>query len=195
RRRAKRRGTSEVLSRGVDKVLALMGSKTNVPVANDRLQMHRDIPYVVSGYLQVTVNTAVITLFGYLVLQAILAVSSEMSHNMDQSIEDCAEWKLCMNQNPASIGRAKIAAATLAGIINGFIDPISFKTMAFFMIMFLGTIYVTNFALGSYRQSRVDELIAYLSRRSNRTSHDQSAERAAIEQTAAADRHNSELTF
>ncbi|ORX70998.1 hypothetical protein DL89DRAFT_144477 [Linderina pennispora] len=86
RRRAKRRGTSEVLSRGVDKVLALMGSKTNVPTANDRLQMHRDIPYVVSGYLQVTVNTAVITLFGYLVLQAILAVSSEMSNNMDQSI-------------------------------------------------------------------------------------------------------------
>jgi hypothetical protein len=41
----------------------------------------------------------------------------------------CNNWERCMNRDPAKIGRAKVSAQTLAEIFNGFIEPISFKTM------------------------------------------------------------------
>lgn len=41
----------------------------------------------------------------------------------------CENWERCMNRDPAKVGRAKVSAQTLAEIFNGFIEPISFKTM------------------------------------------------------------------
>lgn len=44
----------------------------------------------------------------------------------------CDNWERCMNQDPAKVGRAKVSAQTLAEIFNGFIEPISLKTMVHF---------------------------------------------------------------
>ena len=41
----------------------------------------------------------------------------------------CDTWERCMNRDPAKVGRAKVSARTLAEIFNGFIEPISLKTM------------------------------------------------------------------
>lgn len=41
----------------------------------------------------------------------------------------CMMWEQCMKRDPSVIGRAKLSAETFAEIINGFIEPISYKTM------------------------------------------------------------------
>jgi hypothetical protein len=41
----------------------------------------------------------------------------------------CLTWEGCMKRDPSVIGRAKLSAETFAEIINGFIEPISYKTM------------------------------------------------------------------
>ena len=41
----------------------------------------------------------------------------------------CLAWEACMRRDPSVIGRAKLSAETFAEIINGFIEPISYKTM------------------------------------------------------------------
>ncbi|KAJ1907142.1 hypothetical protein LPJ71_004125, partial [Coemansia sp. S17] len=67
----------------------------------------------------------------------------------------CNYWDTCMHRDPTKIGRAKVSAETLAEIINGFIEPISLKTMLFFVLMFFGTLFISNFAFGAYRHNRV----------------------------------------
>lgn len=34
-----------------------------------------------------------------------------------------------MNRDPLAVGRAQVGAETFAGVVNGFVDPISWKTM------------------------------------------------------------------
>jgi hypothetical protein len=34
-----------------------------------------------------------------------------------------------MNRDPTVVGRAKVGAETFAGVVNSFVDPISWKTM------------------------------------------------------------------
>lgn len=41
----------------------------------------------------------------------------------------CRAWELCMNRDPTVIGRIDVVAETFAGVINSFVDPISWKTM------------------------------------------------------------------
>ena len=41
----------------------------------------------------------------------------------------CENWERCMNQDPERVGRARVSAATFAGICSSFIDHISYKTM------------------------------------------------------------------
>ncbi|KAJ1878516.1 hypothetical protein LPJ71_010967, partial [Coemansia sp. S17] len=47
---------SSAVTRGVDRMLALMGSRVDEPTVVERLQMYRDLPYVISGYLQLVFN-------------------------------------------------------------------------------------------------------------------------------------------
>lgn len=42
----------------------------------------------------------------------------------------CTEWERCMNQDPAKVSRAKVSAATIAEILNGFVNELHWKTMA-----------------------------------------------------------------
>lgn len=59
-----------------------------------------------------------------------------------------------MNRDPAVVGRAKVSAETFAEIINSFVEPISYKTMAFFAIMVFGFLFLSNYAFG-YARSKV----------------------------------------
>lgn len=51
----------------------------------------------------------------------------------------CLAWEICMKKDPSTIGRARLHAETFAEVINGLIDPISYKTMVsvFFAIVYL----------------------------------------------------------
>lgn len=41
----------------------------------------------------------------------------------------CASWQKCSAKDPAIVGRARVAAETVAEIVNGFVDVVSWKSM------------------------------------------------------------------
>ncbi|KAG6891005.1 hypothetical protein C0992_011282 [Termitomyces sp. T32_za158] len=45
--------------------------------------------------------------------------------------QQCENWKTCMNRDPAIVGRAKVGAELIAEVVNGFVEPISWKALAF----------------------------------------------------------------
>ncbi|KAJ1665808.1 hypothetical protein EV178_002809 [Coemansia sp. RSA 1646] len=160
--------------------------RLNQQRTNERIQMHRDLPYVISGYLQLGFNVFMVGTVLIIVVNVLLTIrrdvnskvqeySSEILHEIatcskqyaDNQCDPlkrvpameplCVAWESCMHRDPTKVGRAKVSAETLAEIVNGFIDPISFKTMLFFVLLFVGTLLVSNFAFGAYRQNRVQK--------------------------------------
>ncbi|KAJ2616341.1 hypothetical protein H4S08_000835 [Coemansia sp. RSA 1365] len=154
------------------------------PTTLERLQMYRDLPYVISGYLQLGFNIFMVATVLVIMVHVLLTIqrdvnarvqeySAEILHEIaacsKQYLDNrcdplmrvpameqaCQAWDNCMHRDPTKVGRARVSAETLAEIINGFIEPISLKTMLFFVIMFLGTLFISNFAFGVYRHSRV----------------------------------------
>ncbi|KAJ2332563.1 hypothetical protein GGI00_002729 [Coemansia sp. RSA 2681] len=190
--------SNSAVTRGVDRVLALMGSRVDEPTVVERLQMHRDIPYVISGYLQLGFNIFMVGTVLLIIVHVLLTIQrdvnskvQEYSTEIMQEIAACSKqyrdnrcelalrvpameeacnlWDSCMHRDPTMVGRAKVSAETLAEIINGFIDPISLKTMLFFVLMFFGTLFFSNFAFGAYRHSRVRQ--QYVSQSGDRHHH------------------------
>lgn len=56
-----------------------------------------------------------------------------------------------MNRDPKVVGRARVGAETFAGVINSFVDPISWKTMGFTVVTLSLLIVLTNSALFNLR--------------------------------------------
>ena len=44
-------------------------------------------------------------------------------------VHQCATWETCMSRDPKVVGRAKVGAEMLAEVVNGFVEPISWKTL------------------------------------------------------------------
>ncbi|GAA6024057.1 hypothetical protein JCM11491_001617 [Sporobolomyces phaffii] len=59
----------------------------------------------------------------------------------------CSEWEECMNRDVVVVGKTRVVAETLAEIVNGFVDVISFKTMLFVLLTLGITIYGSSAAL------------------------------------------------
>ncbi|KAI8584611.1 hypothetical protein K450DRAFT_217143 [Umbelopsis ramanniana AG] len=149
--------------------------------ASDRPSVpQRDYAYIMSGYIQTAFNLFVVLVLMYLALQAILTIQldvqqkvSEYSdaimkeitmctklyhenrcHPMDRvpaMDEACRNWETCIHRDPLVVGRAKVSAETFAEIINGFVDPISYKSMLFFLTLIFGSLIISNCAFGMYR--------------------------------------------
>jgi len=116
-----------------------------------------DMPYVLLGYLQFFFNLALVLLFLYLLVQFILTVQRDVEHRIsDYSMDivqeigvcaahyrdnycetnqipamthQCSAWETCMNRDPTTVGRARIGAELIAEVVNGFVEPISWKTL------------------------------------------------------------------
>lgn len=41
----------------------------------------------------------------------------------------CGLWKTCMERDPTKVGRARVGAELIAEVVNGFVEPISWKTL------------------------------------------------------------------
>ena len=63
----------------------------------------------------------------------------------------CLAWEACMRRDAEVIGRARVSAMTLAEIINGFVEPITYKTMAFFVLLIGSAFFLSNIAFGFAR--------------------------------------------
>jgi len=143
----------------------------NMPSA---LGPQSDMPHILLGYLQFFFNLSLILLFLYLVLQFILTVQhdveqriSEYSMDIAQDIamcslqyksnlcdsnlipamaHQCGTWETCMSRDPTIVGRAKVGAELIAEVVNGFVEPISWKALAFtltslsFLTVFINTL-------------------------------------------------------
>lgn len=67
--------------------------------------------------------------------------------------ETCSYLETCMNSDPSLLGKSKITAETFADIVNGFVRPISWKALIFLILLVFGSLFITNIAFGSYRNS------------------------------------------
>ncbi|CAM0140528.1 hypothetical protein VKS41_006545 [Umbelopsis sp. WA50703] len=117
-----------------------------------------DYAYIISGYIQTGFNLFIVLVIVYLAVQAILTIQRDVQQKVAEystaimkeiSVcvklyhenrcdpenrvpamdEPCRNWEACMDRHPDTLGRAKISAETFAEIVNGFIDPISYKSM------------------------------------------------------------------
>jgi len=61
--------------------------------------------------------------------------------------KQCSLWETCMNRDPSVVGRAKVGAELIAEVVNGFVEPISWKTLAFtlsslsFLTVFINSLF------------------------------------------------------
>jgi len=138
-----------------------------------------ETPYVLLGYLQFFFNLCLISVFLYLLVQFILTVQrdveqriSEYSMDMVQEIalcamqyknnlcatnpipamaQQCGSWEICMQRDPTVIGRAKVGAELIAEVVNGFVEPISWKTLAFTLASLSFFTLFINALLSLYR--------------------------------------------
>ncbi|EIN13251.1 hypothetical protein PUNSTDRAFT_117117 [Punctularia strigosozonata HHB-11173 SS5] len=133
-----------------------------------------DLPYLLLGYLQFFFNLSLVLVFLYLLIQFILTVQRDVEHRISEYSMDviqdiahcalqfrtnlcdanpvpamahqCASWKTCMDRDPTKVGRAKVGAELIAEVVNGFVEPISWKTLAFtltslsFLTVFINTL-------------------------------------------------------
>jgi len=133
-----------------------------------------DTPYILLGYLQFFFNLSLVLVFLYLVLQFILTVQRDVEQRISEysmdivqdiamcasqyksnlcasnpipaMIHQCATWETCMNRDPTIVGRAKVGAEMIAEVVNGFVEPISWKTLVFtltslsFLTVFINTL-------------------------------------------------------
>ncbi|CAD6565415.1 MAG: hypothetical protein TREMPRED_001171 [Tremellales sp. Tagirdzhanova-0007] len=141
---------------------------------------HSEIPSILLGYLQFFVNASVVIVVLYLAVQFVLTVRRDLKDRMQEvSVEilqeiaectnlylrnrcdptlrvpameaPCKTWEICMQRDPTMVGRTNVMAETFAGVINSFVDPISWKTMGFTLVTLSFLIILTNSALWNLR--------------------------------------------
>ncbi|KAL9939422.1 hypothetical protein V8E36_001239 [Tilletia maclaganii] len=143
---------------------------------------HMDWPELLLGHAQVVFNTSLLAATLYLLFliartiqrdvewkwleyRAELATqiaacrtSYERNHCASPSLgvdfqAQCALWARCMQRDPDGVGRARVFAETVADIANGFVDRVSWKTMAFTLLCLFIFVGGTNSTLSSYRHA------------------------------------------
>lgn len=137
------------------------------------ISFHLYWPFIIMGYVQLAFNTAVVLALSYLAFSFYMTIRDDVHikvsermasllaeialctrqynenkcNNRVPAIEAaCSAWEACMTRNPSVISRAKLTAETFAEIINGFIEPVSYKTMIFMLVALFGTVFLSNYA-------------------------------------------------
>ncbi|KAH0606778.1 uncharacterized protein H6S33_003612 [Morchella sextelata] len=145
---------------------------------------HRDVPLIISQYVQLFFNTSLVLLFLYALLSAYITVRRDVAEKLSQHSADlvaaantcahqflvnrcapgirvpalqraCADWERCMNRDHTQVGKAKLSAQTFAEIVESLVEPVSYRTMAFAVVVGCCALFVPNFALGLYRARAV----------------------------------------
>ncbi|OUM52736.1 hypothetical protein BVG19_g1951 [[Candida] boidinii] len=138
------------------------------------------VPIVLSLYLQLFFNIVIVSIIGYFIYSFVSTIQADVQNKIDnyaaevlQEISLCAReyqrnhcdpgsrvpalekscmaWETCMERDPDSVGRAKIGAETFAEIINGFVKPISWKSVFTIFLLTVGSLVFTNVAFEAYR--------------------------------------------
>ncbi|KAK9237995.1 Di-sulfide bridge nucleocytoplasmic transport domain-containing protein [Lipomyces kononenkoae] len=137
------------------------------------LSRHDNLPFVFASYLQLIFNVFLVLVMLYLIMSFVLMIRHDISRKIEEytneaavkiaqctkdylvngcmpesrvpAIEEvCTMWQNCMNRDASDIGRARVSAQTVAEIVNSFIEPVSYKTMMFVLVLLFGSLYVAN---------------------------------------------------
>ena len=144
--------------------------------------VHLYLPHIISGYLQLAFNLVIIVYVLVLVHQFVDTVRNDVGSKMAEYSTDvineiavcskhyvdnrcdpetrvpaleaaCESWRACMQRDPLLVSQASVGAETLAGIVNAFVEPISYKTMVFFTLFLGGFMVLSNIAFHFARRS------------------------------------------
>lgn len=155
----------------------------------NRILTDSNIPYVLSLYLQLIFNMIILISLSYFIIIFVRTIRSDINNKTELYVSDllqeiskcsrefyrnkcntnippvletkCTDWSKCMNRDPQLLGKSKITAEILADILNGFVKPISWKTIFFIITIVFGSLIITNLAFNTYRHSsnvKVDQL-------------------------------------
>lgn len=127
------------------------------------IDTHPSLPHILSFYAQLALNIALIAFFLYLLYTFYATIRSDIDKKASEARADvlatiagcakqfrdngcesaarlvpaleapCAEWRRCMARDADTVARARLSAHTFAEIFNEFVEPISWKAMAFFV--------------------------------------------------------------
>ncbi|KAK5135238.1 hypothetical protein LTR08_005488 [Meristemomyces frigidus] len=146
------------------------------------IAQHPTVPHILSWYAQLAFNMFLLCGCAYLFYCFWSAVQGDVDKKSHEAMADimaemavcaehytqnrcerttrvpametvCENWSKCMNRDPARVGRAKVSAHTFAEIFNSFVEPISYKAMAFSFILIFGCFGISNFAFGFFRKT------------------------------------------
>jgi len=90
------------------------------------------------------------------IVQEIGMCATQYKNNLCESnpvpamMQQCASWKTCMERDPTTIGRARVGAELIAEVVNGFVEPISWKTLVSTCESFQASTDVTYLSAGFY---------------------------------------------
>lgn len=103
------------------------------------LTVQRDVEHRISEYsmgmIFVPVNVCSEMNWSSDIVQEIGMCATQYRNNLCENnpvpamIQQCASWKTCMDRDPTMVGRARVGAELIADVINGFVEPISWKTL------------------------------------------------------------------
>ncbi|GJQ15462.1 hypothetical protein GpartN1_g7253.t1 [Galdieria partita] len=143
---------------------------------HNQLQKHLYMPYVIAGYLQLTLNMVIVAIILFSLLSIAWSIRNDIVGKvMEQTIEaqsivrrchndyvdnkcnetqsipllrqQCHTWYVCMTRDPKSIGsKTKLYAETLSEVLNSFVEPISYRTLSVILLLLLGFTLISNLA-------------------------------------------------
>lgn len=159
---------------------ASYSKKRQMPIQNKAKQenmsiwLNPDTPLVLTAYMRIAFNLAVIGLLVWFVYTFITTVRQDIDQRVDEysteilaeidmctqqylankcmesrppALEQiCVNWEKCMKRDAMLIGRAKVSAETFGDIINSFLKPIGLKAMVFLALVFIGSLVAVNVA-------------------------------------------------
>ncbi|KAG0295927.1 hypothetical protein BGZ96_010618 [Linnemannia gamsii] len=142
-----------------------------------------DLPYILSGYVQVAMNSAFVGVVIYIIYNFITTIQSDVTIRAEDAVQRekqiiakcdsdyydekchmphgrylellCQELMACKNKPHPRIERSAVAAQTFALIFNSFVHTISYKTMGFLVVIVFGGMYFSNHAISSYRHNHL----------------------------------------
>ncbi|KAG5372491.1 Nucleus export protein [Yarrowia sp. C11] len=144
------------------------------------MMQNPNLPYIITSYLQLAFNGIMLAAMSYVVYLFISSVRQDVGFKFSAHSGEiimakskcaklylinecganirrpaletlCDQWELCMHRDERAVNRARLGAETLAEVISGFIDRFSYKALGLISLLFLGSMFVSNFAFGFFR--------------------------------------------
>ncbi|EPY53262.1 nuclear envelope protein Brr6/Brl1 [Schizosaccharomyces cryophilus OY26] len=154
-------------------------------LSTDWVHVHRDIPIVVSGYLQLLFNVCIISIVLYFLFSLVFTIQGDIRNYItserqllaytamgcqrdynkyecdspSKAISDvCDDLRVCILRKTSN---TRLVAKILAEIIDTFVTHISYKTMIFSLVLVFGSLIASNYAFGLFRAKHSQNLPTY----------------------------------